>query len=92
MKQCIKIVVKGSVQALSYKELIQKQAHKLRIEGSIQGHEADGLLIFACGQSDLLDELIDHIYKGTPETKIRDVAIEPFINSKEFRGVFRIIE
>ncbi len=91
MKQCIKIIITGQVQSLSYKEVIQKQAQKLHIEGTLQNHEGDDILIFACGQSDNLDELIDHIYKGTSDIKIRDVVIEPFINEKNFRGVFRVI-
>ncbi len=91
MKQCIKIIVTGQVQSSAYKEAIQKQAQKLHIEGTLQNHEEVDLLIFACGQSDGLDELIDEIYKGTSDIKIRDVIIEPFINEKNYRGVFRII-
>jgi acylphosphatase len=91
MKQCVKIIITGHVQSVSYKEFIQKQAQKLHIEGTLQSHEVDDVLIVACGQSNDLDELIDHIYKGTPDIKIRDVIIEPFINEKNFRGVFRVI-
>lgn len=91
MKQCIKIVISGQVQSLSYKEVIQKQAQKLHIEGTLQSHDGSDLLIFACGQSNDLDELIDHIYKGTDDIKIRDVVIEPFISEKNYRGVFRVI-
>ncbi len=91
MKQCIKIVITGSVQSPDYKEVIQKHAQTLQIEGTLQDYEEKDILIFACGQSENLDELIDHIYKGTINTKIRDVIIEPFFNEKNFRGVFRII-
>lgn len=91
MKQCIKITITGHVQSVPYKEFIQKQAQKLHIEGTLQDYEDEDVLIIACGQSDNLDELIDHIYKGTPDIKIRDVIIEPFINEKNFRGVFRLI-
>lgn len=91
MKQCIKIVITGQVQSPTYKEVIQKQAQKLHIEGTLQNHAVDDILIFACGQSDMLDELIDYIYKGTTDIKIREVVIEPFINEKNFRGVFRVI-
>ena len=91
MKQCIKIIVSGSVHSISYKEFIQKHALDLRIEGCMQTHEEETLLIFACGQADSLDELIDYIYKGTTESRVKDVIIEPFINEKTFRGIFRII-
>lgn len=91
MKQCIKIIISGHVQSAAYKEVIQKQATKLHIEGTLQNYEEDDILIFACGQSTDLDELIDHIYKGTADIKIRDVIIEPFINEKNYRGVFRVI-
>ena len=91
MKQCIKIIISGQVQSTSYKEVIQKQAHKLHIEGTLQHDGENDLLIFAAGQSDALDELIDHIYKGTTDIKIHEVVIEPFISEKNYRGVFRII-
>lgn len=91
MKQCIKITVTGHVQSVSYKEFIQKQAQKLHIEGTLQDYEDEDIVIIASGQAENLDELIDHVYKGTSDIKIRDVIIEPFINEKNFRGVFRVI-
>ncbi len=92
MKQCVKISVSGKINPTAYKEYVQKHAHKLSIEGVAQtAEDKESVMIIASGPSDNLDELIDLLYKGTPDCKIKDVLIEPFINERDFRGVFRVI-
>ncbi len=91
MKQCLKITVSGNVQDVGYREFVKKSAQKYTIEGTIQNMEDGGVVIYACGLSEDLDNLIDSIYKGTSLSEVKDVLIEPFIKEKDFRGVFRII-
>jgi acylphosphatase len=92
MKQCVKIKVTGKVQGASYRKFVQKHALRLEIEGTIQNlDDEQSTVIHACGSSDQLDELIDLLYTGTPESKVQDVIVEPLISEKNFRGVFRII-
>ncbi len=92
MKQCVRICISGKLNPALYKEFVQQHANKLLIEGVAQTTEdKNGVIILACGASENLDELIDQLYKGTPDCKIQDVIIEPFLNDRNFRGVFRII-
>ncbi len=92
MKQCVKIKVSGKVQGVGYREFVKKHAQKLSIEGATQNSDDKKcVLIQACGLSENLDKLIDSLYKGTPKSKIEDIHVEPLINKKNFREVFRIL-
>jgi acylphosphatase len=91
MRKCLKIRVFGNVQGVAYRAYTQKQAQQLSIEGSVQNAEDGTVIIFACGNSEHLDKFIDMLYKGTAQSKVQDVAAEPLMNEKDFRGAFRII-
>lgn len=91
MKQCLKIKIIGKVQDSDYLSFAQKHARVLGIEGTIQGSDEGSVVIHACGLSEKLDLFIDHLYKGTSSSTIEDLVVEPFINEKDFRSVFRII-
>lgn len=91
MKRSIKIRIHGNVQDNAYRTFTQKQAQKLGIEGTIQNSEDGGVIIYATGSADKLDTLIDYLYKGTSKSRVDNLAVEPLINEKDFRGVFRII-
>ncbi len=91
MSKCLKVTVKGKVQDVSYREFVQKHAQKFGVEGTIKNLDDGSVLIFACGQTDKLENLIDQLYKGTSAARVEDVIIEPFVNEKDFRGAFRVI-
>jgi acylphosphatase len=91
MKKCLKIHVSGNVHGVGYRAYTQKQASSLNIQGSVQNSEDGSVLIYACGDSMDLEKFIDYLYKGTAASLVEDLIAEPFINEKDFRGVFRII-
>jgi acylphosphatase len=91
MRRCLKIRVTGKVQGVAYRAFAQKSAHDLGLEGTIQNEENGNITIYTCGPSEKLDKFIDALYQGTPAAQITDVLTEPFVNEKNFRGVFRII-
>lgn len=91
MKKCLKIRISGKVQDVAYRTMAQKNAQSLNIEGTAQNCDDGSVIIFACGPSDNLDKFIDILYKGTPDSQVEDLLAEPFVNEKDFRGVFRII-
>lgn len=90
-KKCIQITVYGKVQGVGYREFVKKHAGAEKIEGSIRNNEDGSVLILAAGDSDNLDNLIDYIYQGSPQSSVEEVAIEIATNVKDFRGVFRVI-
>ncbi len=92
MRQCIKIKVVGNVQMASYREYVRKNAQRYDIEGTVQNAEdKQSVIILASGVAEKLDEFIDALYKGTSESKVDEVQVEPMIKEKDFRSVFRII-
>ncbi len=91
MKQCLKIAVSGKVQGVGYLEFVKKAAEKLTIEGTIQHDQPDSMTLHVCGDAENLTKLIDLLYSGTKTSEVHDVAVEPLVSEKDFRGVFRII-
>ncbi len=91
MRKCLKITITGKVQGVAYRATTQKHAHSLNIEGTVQNKEDGTVVIYACGPLENLDKFIDLLYKGTSDSKIDNLSAEPFVNEKDYRGVFRII-
>lgn len=91
MKQCLKLVITGTVKDPAFHAFVQKKARSLGVEGTIQNNEMGEAVVFACGMSHDLDVLIDLLYAGTQGIKVEQVRAEPLLSEKDFRGVFRII-
>jgi len=73
------------------KNLIQKNAQQLAIEGigNIQGPSK--VKIVANGTNDAIDKFIDKLYDGYKGSRPTTIEVEPFIKDRDYRGVFRVI-
>lgn len=91
MKQCVKIHIEGKTLGPDYRFFVQKKAVALGIEGTIRSDDKNVIVIHASGPSEQLDDLIDQLYKGTKESHVENITVEPFVSEVDFRGVFRII-
>jgi len=91
VRRCLKIKVLGKVQGVNYRSFIHNHATTLGIEGTIQNAEDKSVILCVCGTADKLDDLIDFLYKGSDHSKVEDVVVEPLMQEKQFRGVFRVI-
>ena len=92
MKQCMRISFAATMPKNFLETFIQKHARQLRLEGTAQ-LVSDGIVnIVACGSKMALEEFLDVLHKGTKTVKPHDISLEPFLKSKDYRGVFRIIE
>jgi acylphosphatase len=91
MKQSVKIIVKGKVQGVLYRDFAQKQAQKLGIEGTAQNAPDGSVIIYAAASSDNLDLFIDFLYEGSSKSKVEDIIVEPLVAARDFRRVFRVI-
>jgi acylphosphatase len=90
MNQCLKIVVRGD-DSSQVTEFIQRYAKKYGLEGLVQMTSGQ-MHIVACGPKDNLEHFLDALHHGDKTIKLSNIAIEPFLKSKDYRGVFRIIE
>ena len=91
MKRSVKIKVSGKVQGVFYRNFAKKSADQLGIEGTVQNDSEGSVLIHASGNKEKLDDFIDLLYKGSPQSKVQEVIVEPLVEKRDFRGVFRII-
>jgi acylphosphatase len=90
MSQCLKIHVRGS-NSKEVTDFIQRYAKKYGLEGMVQMQEGQGNIV-ACGSKGNLDHFLDALHHGEKQIRLSDIVIEPFFKSKDYRGVFRIIE
>jgi len=91
MKRCSRIIVKGKVQGVLFRDYIKEHAQELEIEGTVQNSHDGSVVINACGSCEHLDDFIDVLYQGPPESEVDEVIEEPLSYGRDFRGVFRKI-
>ena len=89
--RCSRIIVKGKVQGVFYRDFVKKHAEELAIEGTIQNTSDGTVIIDACGPSERMEDLVDFLYIGPPKSKVEEVLEQPLGQRRDFRGVFRII-
>jgi acylphosphatase len=92
MKKCLKITLVSKVFRGALRDAIQAVARKLAIEGTVQLHEPNELVIIACGEKENIDDFLDAVHQGFDAYVPEDVLIEPFLKEKDYRGIFRILE
>lgn len=93
MNKCLKITL--LIQKIPkdfLKNVIQKHAEILKIEGTAQLADSVAIKIIACGKKNTIDAFLDVLHKETTKLLLEDVQVEPFLKEKDYRGVFRIIE
>ena len=92
MKKCLKITLVGQLpEGFLYKH-IQKNARSLGIEGIVQPIDDNAVRIVVCGEVEPVEEFLDLIHKESAKIEFEYIEIEPFIKTKDYRGVFRVIE
>ena len=90
MNKCLKITCSVTVND-HFTQALQKQAHKLKIEGIMHVIAPDSLKITICGPKDSVDSFIDYLYKQSSPENPLNIEVEPFLKDKDYRGVFRVI-
>ncbi len=91
MKRWVKIVVFGTVSGVGYCEHVKVHAEKCGVEGTVQHDQPGSVLIHAVGTSDALDNFIDYVYQGSPQSLVNEVAIQIAPPGRDYRGVFRVV-
>ncbi len=91
MKKCLRIAIahKG---ASGFVQEIHKKGSSLGVEGVIQLMPGDQMTVVVCGLKDQVDQFVDVVHTHAAQSGIHDLTIEPFVRTKDYRGVFRIIE
>lgn len=93
MKKCLRISFSADVSLDYVRNTIQKQAQKLRLEGTgLQDPEDNKIKLVLCGDIEAVDSFVDFLHKESIKLNMEDLEIEPFIKTKDYRGIFRVIE
>ncbi|MFY8108230.1 MAG: acylphosphatase [Bacteroidia bacterium] len=76
MKNQIRILVKGRVQGVFYRNYTQEFALNLGIKGKVRNLKNGDVEIFAHGEKEQLESLINWTKKGSPLSKVTDVSFD----------------
>jgi acylphosphatase len=91
MKKFLKITVFGTLKGTEYRSFVQKKAEQLNIAGTIQYANDQQIIILAEGDQEAIEDFIDYLYEGTKKSIIEKIETTPYLESKQFRGLFRIL-
>jgi len=93
MNKCIRISFDTNYPDNFLRTFVQKHATSLNLEGLAQVFNAEQrTIVMVCGPKDDVDEFVDVLHKGTKNVQLKNLAVEPFLKTKDYRGVFRVIE
>lgn len=93
MNQCLRITFEvPSERRQAVRSLIQEEAKKFFLEGTIRVMPNSNLKVVACGNKNKMDMFLDAVLKEIAKLRCDGLEIEPFLKDRDYRGVFRIIE
>ncbi len=76
MKSQIRILVKGRVQGVFYRNYTQEFALNLGIQGRVRNLKNGDVEILAHGEKEQLESLINWTKKGSPLSKVTEVSFD----------------
>tara|TARA_Y100000034_G_scaffold72410_1_gene87296 strand:- start:196 stop:471 length:276 start_codon:yes stop_codon:yes gene_type:complete len=87
MKKAVKINIKGSVQGVFFRNYIKENAEDLNLKGFVRNLAKGGVEIFAEGEVDAVDKIVEICKKGPKHSVVKEVLIEeqPFQDFKDFK-------
>lgn len=92
MNQCLKISFHVDKPQSVLEALIRKRATELGIEGMVQAVDQRSVNIVACSTRENLENFLDLLHREAVVGALQNIAVEPLLKNKDYRGVFRIID
>lgn len=93
MNKCVKISFNTEYPENFLRSFIQKHANALDLEGLAQvANLEQRTVVMVCGPKDDVDSFVDILHKGSKDVRLKGVEVEPFLKTKDYRGVFRVID
>lgn len=89
MKKSVRMYITGTVQGVFFRAFIKENAEKLDVRGFTRNLENGKVEVFAEGDADAVNKLVDLCKKGPRHSQIRNVEIKP----EKFQGMrnFKVI-
>ena len=87
MKKAVRLYIKGIVQGIFFRQFIQDNAEKNNVKGFARNLEDGRVEVFAEGNNEDVDKMIELCRKGPKHSQIEDVEVkeEKFQDFKEFK-------
>lgn len=92
MRKGIKILISGKIDHDIFDNFILDRATALGISGSLQIFDNNKLIVYAVGDAENVEYLIDDIYGDSCGISLDEIDVKPIDEEKNFRGIFRIIK
>jgi DNA ligase D-like protein (predicted 3'-phosphoesterase) len=72
----LRVVVRGEVQGVGLRDATLREARRLGAMGWVRNAEDGGVLVYAEGPEQAVEELVSFLRKGPPPARVTDVEIE----------------
>jgi acylphosphatase len=92
MKQCLKVTLHCGKEGDFLTKFLKTCAQKSDVEGVAQRADTNQVVMHVCGKSDGIDTFVDAIHESSTKYNLTDIMLEPFFKTRDYRGVFRVIE
>jgi len=76
MKKAVKMIIKGTVQGVFFRNFVKENADKLGLAGFVRNLENGSVEVFAEGDIDNVDKLYEFCKKGPKHSMIKDVILK----------------
>ncbi len=87
MKKAAKIIIKGSVQGVFFRDFVKENAESLGVNGFVRNIADGGVEVIAEGEIEDIDRLFELCKKGPKHSLVKETIIEeiPFQDFTEFK-------
>lgn len=76
MKVAAKIIVRGTVQSVFFRNFVKENADKLKVGGIVRTLENGDVEIIAEGEKENIGKFLEEVKKGPKYSQIRNVTVE----------------
>ncbi len=90
MKKAAKLIVKGTVQGIFFRQFVKGHADDLKLRGFVRNLSSGDVEIVVEGESDAIGRLAGFVRKGPEHAQIRGVQVEERKWSGDFKE-FKIL-
>jgi len=87
MKKAVKIIVKGTVQGLYFRNFVKENADSLELKGFVRNLNSGDVEVLVEGEIDQVDKMHEICKQGPKNAIVKNVLMEeaPFQDFKEFK-------
>ena len=87
MKRSVRLYIEGTVQGVFFRQFIKENAERYNVKGFVRNLEDGRVEVFAEGDQESVEKIIELCKQGMKHSQIRNVEIkeEKFQDLKEFK-------